>query len=164
MDPQKRNLIIYDMQSGTKFILQSLKSSVRDQWLARTQQLVVAAKAAAQSMLAPNRTRSASEPVEFLSRSPGIARKLRKEGQVVKRLGQGTLKRPGSGDGRSPSPLVLYTASPADDEASDESCDSHVTLYAYMCMYKYDTYGTCTVHVHVRIDVERSLLQRAKLY
>ena len=118
MDPQKRNLIIYDMQSGTKFILQSLKSSVRAQWLARTQELVVAAKAAS---LPPNRTRSVSEPVEFLSRSPGIARKVKKEGQAGRHLGQGTLKRPSSGDLRSPSPVMLSMVSPADNEASDMS-------------------------------------------
>lgn len=40
MDPQKKNLIIYDMNSGTKFILTATKTSVREQWLIRTQKLI----------------------------------------------------------------------------------------------------------------------------
>lgn len=40
MDPQKKNLIIYDMKSGTKFILTATKTSVREQWLTHTQKLI----------------------------------------------------------------------------------------------------------------------------
>ena len=40
MDSQRRNLIIYDMQSGTKFVLTAAKSSVRDQWLKETRKLM----------------------------------------------------------------------------------------------------------------------------
>ena len=40
MDPQKKNLIIYDMNSGTKFILTATNSSVREQWLSHTQKLI----------------------------------------------------------------------------------------------------------------------------
>ena len=40
MDPQKRNVIIYDMNSGTKFTLTAAKSSVREQWLSHSQKLI----------------------------------------------------------------------------------------------------------------------------
>ena len=40
MDPQKKNLIIYDMNSGTKFTLTAAKSSMREQWLSHTQKLI----------------------------------------------------------------------------------------------------------------------------
>ena len=40
MDPQKRNLIIYDMNSGTKFTLTATKSSAREQWLSHAQRLI----------------------------------------------------------------------------------------------------------------------------
>ena len=40
MDPKKKNLIIYDMNSGTKFTLTAAKSSMREQWLSKTQKLI----------------------------------------------------------------------------------------------------------------------------
>ena len=40
MDPLKKNLIIYDMNSGTKFTLTATKPSVREQWLSHAQKLI----------------------------------------------------------------------------------------------------------------------------
>ncbi len=73
MDPSKLNIITYDMLTGTKFILRAPKTSVRDNWLARANELIRLAK---QSGGGPLRGRSASEPGEGgVQRTPTFTRR-----------------------------------------------------------------------------------------
>ena len=44
MEPTKRNIIIYDMQTGTKFILRAQNMSIRNSWLEKSNQLIRKAK------------------------------------------------------------------------------------------------------------------------
>ena len=44
MEHTKRNIIIYDMQTGTKFILRAQTTSVRNSWLEKSNQLIRKAK------------------------------------------------------------------------------------------------------------------------
>ena len=44
MEHTKRNIIIYDMQTGTKFILRAQSTSVRNSWLEKSNQLIRKAK------------------------------------------------------------------------------------------------------------------------
>ena len=44
MEHTKRNIIIYDMQTGTKFILRAQTTSIRNSWLEKSNQLIRKAK------------------------------------------------------------------------------------------------------------------------
>ena len=44
MEATKRNIIIYDMQTGTKFILRAQNMSTRNSWLEKSNQLIRKAK------------------------------------------------------------------------------------------------------------------------
>lgn len=96
MDKDRRNLIVYDMATGTKFILKCSKSSVRDQWLNKSTLLIQRAKLDISKDLA-SRVRSTSEPAE-LARSFSFSRKsvFRREGS------RGKVKRPSSSTGVNP--------------------------------------------------------------
>lgn len=65
MDSGKRNLIVYDMVTGTKYLLRAAKSTSRDLWLNKSNALSLKAKKEISEELATSRTRSASEPMEF---------------------------------------------------------------------------------------------------
>ena len=71
MDSLRRNIIIYDMFRGTKFILRASKTSVRDHWLSQSADLIQEAKIKVANML--SRQRSDSDPNEYLSRSPSLS-------------------------------------------------------------------------------------------
>lgn len=88
MDKDKRNLIVYDMPTGTKFLLRAVKSSVRDTWLEKSNDLIQKAKKAVSSELA-SRVRSTSEPLESKKAS------FRKDREGSKRKA----KRPSSSSG-----------------------------------------------------------------
>ena len=74
MDPNRLNIITYDMLTGTKFILRAPKTSVRDKWLAKANELIRLAKKEAADSL-NTRNRSSSEPNEYLSRTSSFSRK-----------------------------------------------------------------------------------------
>lgn len=44
METTKRNIIIYDMQTGTKFILRAQTMLIRNSWLEKSNQLIRKAK------------------------------------------------------------------------------------------------------------------------
>ena len=91
MDRDKRNLIVYDMVTGTKFLLRAPKTSIRNTWLDRANQLIEAAK----QLVSTERSRSSSEP-------PDLVRPLssQKSGRGKEREGsKRRLKRPGSSSG-----------------------------------------------------------------
>lgn len=95
MDKERRNLIVYDMVTGTKFILRASKASIRDQWLDRSNLLIQKAKQDV-SMEMASRVRSASEPAE-LARSFSFSRK-----SVFHRDGERKNKRSRSSIGSAP--------------------------------------------------------------
>lgn len=92
MDRDKRNLIVYDMVTGTKFLLQAVKSSTRDAWLTKSNHLIQQAKVAISKELA-SRVRSSSEPPE-LAHSFTLTRK-----SVFRRDSKRKVKRPSSSTG-----------------------------------------------------------------
>jgi serine/threonine protein kinase len=61
-DVEKRNIIIYDISTGNKFVLKTLHMSVRDEWMGKAQELINIARRAT---VGPSRTRSVSEPVDY---------------------------------------------------------------------------------------------------
>ena len=71
MDGLRRNIIIYDMLRGTKFILRASKTSVRDHWLSQSADLIQEAKIKVANML--SRQRTSSDPNEYVSRSPSLS-------------------------------------------------------------------------------------------
>lgn len=95
-DRDRRNLIVYNMATGTKFVLKCIKSSIRDYWLNKSSLLIQRAKLDLSKELA-SRVRSASEPAE-LARSFSFSRKsvFRREGS------KGKVKRPNSSTGVNP--------------------------------------------------------------
>ena len=97
MDIDRRNLIVYDMVTGTKFLLRAAKTSLRDSWLNHSSGLIQKAKKDLAARKA-SRSRCASEPVEF-SRTNSFSRgkaaiKREREGSSRRRL-----KRPSSSSG-----------------------------------------------------------------
>ncbi len=92
MDPGRLNIITYDMVTGTKFILRAPKTSVRDRWLSRANELIRLAK---QNNTGFMRGRSASEPGESLARTPTFMRR-----SVFKRESTKRKSRPPSSSGR----------------------------------------------------------------
>lgn len=98
MDREKRNLIVYDMVAGTRFILRAIKPVVRENWLSESSQLMQKAKLDMSKELA-SRVRSASEPAE-LARSFSFSRKsvFRREKEDSKRKS----RRPKSSSGVNP--------------------------------------------------------------
>lgn len=105
MDDLRRNIIIYEMLTGTKFILRAPKTSIRDLWLTQSNDLIRKANTEAANML--SRQRSSSVPGEYPSRSPSFAQRstIRKDREVPKTR---SLRRPHSSTGvriTSPSPL-----------------------------------------------------------
>ena len=93
MDPGRLNIITYDMVTGTKFILRAPKTSIRDMWLARANELIRLAK---QNNTGFMRGRSASEPGEHLSRTPTFMRRS----MLSKRESTKRKSRPSSSSGR----------------------------------------------------------------
>ena len=95
MDIDKRNLIVYDMITGTKFVLRAAKTVTRDMWLTKSCLLIQQAKKDISNQLAA-RSRSTSEPTE-LARAASFSRKamFRKEREGSKRK----VKRPSSSTG-----------------------------------------------------------------
>lgn len=100
MDRDQRNLIVYDMVTGTKFVLRAAKPSIRDVWLDRSCDLIQRAKQSVSSEMAV-RVRSSSEPAElvhtFSFSRKGTSRRD-KEGS------KGRIKRPSSSTGVHPPP------------------------------------------------------------
>ena len=95
MDPGRLNIITYDMLTGTKFILRAPKTSVRDTWLNRANELIQAAKR--RSTFMP-RGRSTSEPAgEYFPRSPSFMRRAVLKRESTKRTK--SVSRPQSGSG-----------------------------------------------------------------
>ena len=94
MDPGHLNIITYDLLTGTKFILRAPKTSVRDTWLHRANELIQAAKQ--RSTFTP-RGRSSSEPAgEYSPRSPSFMRRAVLKRESSKRK---SVSRPQSGSG-----------------------------------------------------------------
>ncbi|CAI8009161.1 Kalirin, partial [Geodia barretti] len=120
MDPQKKNLIIYDMNSGTKFTLTAAKSSMREQWLSKTQKLIQSAKADTSRSAADNKSRAASEPPELAPHSPTLAKKVTalKNSLVSKKpsFRLGSAKRPDSTSAPSAVPAPTSTVAETSDE------------------------------------------------
>lgn len=104
MDTQKRNIIIYDMITGTKFTLCAAKTSIRDNWLNQSGHLIQQAKKELSKQLASHSSHSSSEPVEPFTRKSSMFRKER-EGSGSRRKGS----RPGSSTG-------VRVTSPASEE------------------------------------------------
>ncbi len=77
MDRDKRNLIVYDMVTGTKFLLRASKPSLRNVWLDRANLLIEEAKQLATTER--SRSRSNSEPPEVLAQSLSMRKGWRKE-------------------------------------------------------------------------------------
>ena len=102
MDKERRNLIVYDMVTGTKFILRASKPTIRDQWLEKSNLLIQKAKQDV-SMEMALRVRSASEPAEF-AHSFSLSRK-----SVFRRDGERKNK-------RSKSSIGVSSAPPTSDE------------------------------------------------
>jgi len=105
MDDLRRNIIIYEMLTGTKFILRAQKTSIRDLWLTQSNDLIQKANTEVANIL--SRQRSSSVPGEYPSRSPSFAQRstIRKDREVPKTK---SLRRPHSSTGiriTSPSPL-----------------------------------------------------------
>ena len=85
MDIDKRNLIVYDMITGTKFVLRAAKTVTRDMWLTKSCPLIQQAKKDISNQLAA-RSRNASEPTK-LARAASFSQKamFRKEREGSKR-------------------------------------------------------------------------------
>lgn len=98
MDSAGRNLIVYDMVTGSKFLLRAGKTVIRDAWLERANLLIQQAKMDLSEDLA-SRARSASEPAE-LARSFSFSRKsvFRRDREDSRRKP----KRPSSSTGVNP--------------------------------------------------------------
>ena len=96
MDRERRNLIVYDMVTGTKFLLRASKTPSRDLWLERSTDLIQKAKTSSDLI---NRARSTSEPTE-LAHTFNFARKsmFRRDKDGSK----GKVKRPSSSTGVRP--------------------------------------------------------------
>lgn len=100
MDPSKLNIITYDMLTGTKFILRAPKTSVRDSWLTRANELIRLAKQSGGGLL---RGRSSSEPAEGgVQRTPTFTRRSVFKRESTKR--KSVSSRPTSASGRSYTP------------------------------------------------------------
>lgn len=93
MDKGRCNLIVYDMVTGTKFILKAAKPDIRDNWLEKSSLLIQRAKLDISKELA-SRARSVSEPAE-LARSFSF---FRRDGESSRRK----VKRPSSSTGVNP--------------------------------------------------------------
>lgn len=93
MDPNKQNIIIYEMLTGTKFILKVLKTSTRDSWLSKANELIRKAKRESANNLT-SRGRSFTDPLEYILRSPGVTRKLKRDREGSSR--RRSMKRPSS--------------------------------------------------------------------
>ena len=96
MDANKQNIIIYEMLSGTKFILKALKTSTRDSWLTTANELIRTAKRESVNNLTV-RGRSSTDPLEYILRSPILGRKLKRDREGSSR--RRSMKRPHSSTG-----------------------------------------------------------------
>ena len=98
MDREKRNLIVYDMVTGTRFLLRAGKTSTRDTWLDRSSLLIQQAKMEMSKELA-SRARSVSEPADLI-RTFSFSRKsvFRRDREESRRKA----KRPSSSTGVRP--------------------------------------------------------------
>lgn len=92
MDRDRRNLIVYDMVTGTKFLLRAVKPSIRDVWLDKSSEHIQKAKKCISNELAL-RVRSTSEPTE-LAHTFSFAKKA-----MFRRESKGKVKRPRSSTG-----------------------------------------------------------------
>ena len=113
MDRDKRNLIVYDMVTGTKFLLRASKPSVRNTWLDRSNLLIEEAK----QLVSTERSRSSSEPPELAGlRKSHRGKEKEREGPKRK------LKRPSSSTGtRESSSTTSPTSPPAQDTSNKKT-------------------------------------------
>ena len=94
-DKDKRNLIVYDMLTGSRYLLRASKPSLRDSWLEKSSQLIQKAKADLSKELAL-RSRSVSEPAEFARSFSFSKNKHRRDRDEARRS---RVKRPSSSTG-----------------------------------------------------------------
>ena len=113
MERERRNLIVYNMATGTKFLLRASKSSVRDTWLNWTNLLIEEAK----RQVSTERSRSSSEPPELSL--PHKGHTLHHGGKEREREGpKKKLKRPSSSTGTRESSSTSSPTSPPGERPS----------------------------------------------